>query len=60
MNSSVHKLIFASSSEQLETLLQKEARTGWRPSKFKTAPITKGILIVLEKCETGRLQRRLS
>ena len=60
MTSSVHKLVFAPSSDQLQKVLRQEARTGWRPSKFKTAPLNEGVLIVLEQCASGRLRRRPS
>ncbi len=58
MATRLHKLVFAPSSEELEKLLRKEARTGWRPTKFEPEPVKFGVLIVLEKREYERLRAR--
>lgn len=58
MATSVHKLVFAPSSQKLEKLLRKEARTGWRRTKFEPEPVKFGVLIVLEKRDYGRIRAR--
>ncbi len=57
---SLHKLVFAPSADELDKLLRKEARTGWRPSKFEPQPVERGLLIVLEKDSSLRLRVRAS
>ncbi len=60
MATSLHKLVFAPSPTELEKLLRKEARTGWRPSKFEPEPVKDGVLMVLEKQEREARLRQAS
>ncbi len=57
---SLHKLVFAPSTDELQKLLRKEARAGWYPSKFEPQPVKDGLLVVLEKVYRLRTKARAS
>lgn len=47
--SSLHKLVFAPSLDEMDKLIREEARSGWHPSKFAPQPVRDGVLVVFEK-----------